>query len=104
VESIIPFLGPNNLIIIESTIPPLTCRDRITLMIENATDLIVGKTVHLAHCPEHILPSNIFEEIVNNDRIVGAINREAREMAVKMYATFVKGKLLTTDDVTAELV
>jgi UDP-N-acetyl-D-mannosaminuronic acid dehydrogenase len=104
VESIIPFLRPGNLVIIESTIPPLTCRERVTPMIEKATDLVVGETLHLAHCPERILPGDIFYEIIHNDRIIGAINEEARDMAAEMYATFVKGELFKADDVTAELV
>ncbi|MBN1122102.1 MAG: nucleotide sugar dehydrogenase [Anaerolineae bacterium] len=104
VESIIPFLRPGNLVIIESTIPPLTCRERVTPMIEKATDLVIGETLHLAHCPERILPGDIFYEIIHNDRIIGAMNEEARDMAADMYATFVKGELFKTDDVTAELV
>ncbi len=104
VESIIPLLRPGNLVIIESTIPPLTCRERVTPMIEKATDLVVGETLYLAHCPERILPGDIFYEIIHNDRIIGAMNKEARDMAAEMYATFVKGELFKTDDVTAELV
>ena len=103
-QDIMPFLRPGNLVIIESTIPPLTCRERITTMIEQATDLKVGETIFLAHCPERILPGDIFYEIVHNDRIIGAIDEKTREMAAEIYASFVKGALLRTDDVTAELV
>lgn len=103
-EDIMPYLREGNLVIIESTIPPLTCRERITPMIEAATDLKVGETIYLAHCPERILPGDIFHEIVHNDRIIGGIDGKTREMAAEVYETFVKGKLLLTDDVTAELV
>jgi UDP-N-acetyl-D-mannosaminuronic acid dehydrogenase len=103
-QDIMPYLRPGNLIIIESTIPPLTCRERITPMIEGATDLKVGETIYLAHCPERILPGDIFYEIVHNDRIIGAADEKTREMAAEIYASFVAGELLRTDDVTAELV
>ena len=102
-QSIIPYLRPGNLVIIESTIPPLTCRERVTPMIEKQTDLVVGETVYLAHCPERILPGDIFHEIVYNDRIIGGINENTRDMAAAVYASFVKGELYKTDDVTAEL-
>lgn len=104
VESIIPHLRSGNLVIIESTIPPLTCRERITPMIEQETDLVVGETLYLAHCPERILPGDIFHEIVHNDRVIGGINQITQDKAAAMYASFVKGALYKTDDVTAELV
>ncbi len=104
VQSIIPYLRPGNLVIIESTIPPLTCRERITPMIEKATGLVVGQTLYLAHCPERILPGDIFHEIVYNDRIIGGINEKTCDLAAEVYASFVKGELYKTDDVTAELV
>lgn len=103
-QSIIPYLQPGNLVIIESTIPPLTCRERLTPVIEAQTDLKVGDTLYLAHCPERILPGDIFHEIIHNDRIIGGINQITQEKAAAVYASFVKGDLYQTDDVTAELV
>jgi UDP-N-acetyl-D-mannosaminuronic acid dehydrogenase len=91
-------------VIVESTIPPLTCRERVTPMIEQKTDLVVGETLYLAHCPERILPGDIFHEIVHNDRVIGGIDQITQDKAAVMYASFVKGKLYKTDDVTAELV
>lgn len=104
VESLLPYLRPGNLIIIESTVPPLTCRERITPVIEARTGLTVGEDVFLAHCPERILPGDIFHEIVYNDRIIGGINEKTRDLAANVYASFVKGNLYKTDDITAELV
>lgn len=104
VQSLLPYLRPGNLVIVESTIPPLTCRERVTPMIEQATGLKVGEDVYLAHCPERILPGDIFYEIVHNDRIIGGINAETQDLAAEVYASFVKGALYKTDDVTAELV
>ncbi|MGF1506272.1 MAG: nucleotide sugar dehydrogenase [Anaerolineae bacterium] len=102
IESILPYLRAGNLIIVESTIPPLTCREVITPMIEEATDLRGGETVYLAHCPERILPGDIFHEIVHNDRIIGGVNVETCEKAADVYRSFVKGEMLLTEDVTAE--
>lgn len=101
-ESITPFLKPGNLVILESTVPPLTCRDFMTPILEKS-GLKVGENLHLAHCPERILPGDVFYEIVHNDRIIGAADQKARDLATAVYATFVKGNLYQTDDVTAEL-
>jgi UDP-N-acetyl-D-mannosaminuronic acid dehydrogenase len=103
VDSIAPYLQTGNLVIIESTVPPLTCRNVILPLIEK-TGLKVGADVFLCHCPERILPGEIFEEIVNNDRVIGGVDGKAAEIARDIYASFVKGNLYLTDDITAELV
>jgi len=103
VESITPFLRQGNLVIVESTVPPLTCREILKPLIEKRTRLRLGVDVHLAHCPERVLPGDIFHEIVNNDRIIGGHTPEAGERAKRIYGSFVKGSIYITDDVTAEL-
>tara|TARA_B100000315_G_C14584915_1_gene592481 strand:+ start:952 stop:2190 length:1239 start_codon:yes stop_codon:yes gene_type:complete len=102
-HSILPFLRKGNLIIVESTIPPLTCMDVITPIIEENTKMEVGSDIYLAHCPERILPGDVFNEIVQNDRIIGGVNSESNKIALEMYSSFVEGEIYETDDVTAEL-
>ena len=103
VESVLPFLRSGNLVIIESTVPPLTCRQFIAPLLEK-TGLKVGEDILLCHCPERILPGDVFDEIVHNDRVIGGLDNKAAEMAREIYASFVTGDLYLTDDVTAELV
>lgn len=102
VESFLPYLEKGNLVIIESTIPPLTCREIIVPLLEKS-GLEVGTDILLCHCPERILPGNVFEEIVHNDRVIGGINRESSLAAREIYSSFVQGDLYLTDDVTAAL-
>ncbi|MBI4304589.1 MAG: nucleotide sugar dehydrogenase, partial [Chloroflexi bacterium] len=101
-ESMLPFLRKGNLVVLESTVPPLTCRNLITPMIER-TGLKVGEDVLVCHCPERILPGEVFREIVNDDRIIGGVDRKSALAAKEIYGSFVKGSLYLTDDVTAEL-
>ena len=101
VRAIVAYLRSGNLIILESTVPPLTCREIVTPLLEES-GLTVGHNLHLAHCPERILPGDVFHEIVHNDRIIGAVDEKTRDMAADLYATFVEGELLKTDDITAE--
>lgn len=103
-ESIVPHLKKGNLVILESTVPPLTCREVITPIIEQHSGLRVNVDVGLVHCPERILPGKVFEEILKNDRVIGSLSEEARERAKAIYGTFVTGNMFLTDDVTAELV
>ena len=57
----------------------------------------------MGYSPERVLPGNIVEELVNNNRIIGGINAESTERIRAFYATFVKGELSLTDSTTAEM-
>lgn len=103
IKSILPYLKPGNLVIIESTIPPLTCREIVTPLIETNTNYKVNKDIYVAHCPERILPGDIYNEILSNSRIVGGMNDSASNIAKEMYEVFVLGDINITDDITAEL-
>lgn len=103
-ESIVPFLKKGNLIIVESTLPPSTCRKVIKPLVEKGSGLEVGKNVFLAHCPERIMPGETFYELIHNNRIVGGIDPKSAELAKEVYASFVKADIDLTDDVTAETV
>jgi UDP-N-acetyl-D-mannosaminuronic acid dehydrogenase len=64
---------------------------------------VPGLDVRLAHCPERVLPGATLVELVHNDRIIGGIDADSTEAARRFYAGFVRGDLVATDDVTAEL-
>jgi UDP-N-acetyl-D-mannosaminuronic acid dehydrogenase len=102
-QSIIPFLKKGNLIILESTVPPLTV-ENIMFPILKETNLELGTELFLSHSPERVIPGRVFEELINNDRIIGGINEESSRLSMQLYRTFVKGNIHITDVTTAELV
>lgn len=101
-QSILPFLEKGNVVIVESTIPPRTINDVVAPIIEKA-GFIPGEDIYLAHCPERVLPGRILIELVENTRIVGGINEISAQKAAEVYATFVKGQILKTSAVSAEM-
>jgi UDP-N-acetyl-D-mannosaminuronic acid dehydrogenase len=103
IQSIAPFLRKGNLIIVESTIPPLTTREFVKPLVEELTGLSVPGDILLAHCPERILPGDIFKEIIWNDRLIGGINEDSTNAAEEVYKYFVKGSLYRCSDLVAEL-
>jgi UDP-N-acetyl-D-mannosaminuronic acid dehydrogenase len=100
---ICPYIRKGNIVIVESTVPPLTARDVVKPILEKNTKLKVGKDIYLVHCPERILPGNILAELIGNDRVIGGYTEEAAKLAESVYKTFVKGNIYLTDDITAEL-
>ncbi|WP_240451998.1 nucleotide sugar dehydrogenase [Halostella salina] len=102
IESIFPYLEDGDLINIESTIPPLTLCEVIIPKLRDA-GFEPGEDIQLAHSPERILPGNVFEEIIENDRVIGGVDRESVERAEKIYEPFLQGEVYRTDLVSAEL-
>ncbi|RUM44165.1 MAG: UDP-N-acetyl-D-mannosamine dehydrogenase [Hydrogenimonas sp.] len=99
-ESIIPYIKENNLIILESTSPVGTTKMVEKVLHQGGVDT---SKVHIAHCPERVLPGRIMLELVQNDRIVGGLTPEATEKTAQFYESFVNGEVLKTDAKTAEM-
>ncbi|MED3881424.1 nucleotide sugar dehydrogenase [Priestia megaterium] len=102
-KSIVPYVRKGNLVILESTVPPRTVED-VMLPVLKETGLELGSELFVSHSPERVIPGKVFEELVNNDRIVGGINEESSRLTVELYKTFVKGNIHVTDATTAEMV
>ena len=95
-------IGAGELIILESTVPPGTVENVIVRELE-----IAGKSpdvVHIAHCPERVIPGSIVHELRHNARVVGGRRPIDAEVARELYASFCVGAIHMTDCATAELV
>ncbi len=102
-ESIVNYLQPGNLVILESTVPPGTSEQLILPILENS-ELKVGKDYYLVYCPERAIPGNTIYEMINNDRIIGGIDKSSTDLARELYSSFVKGEIYLTDIRTAEII
>jgi UDP-N-acetyl-D-mannosaminuronic acid dehydrogenase len=63
-----------------------------------------GADVHVAHCPERVMPGQMVRELVSNDRIIGGMTDECSNSALALYESFVSGQAFLTDCRTAEFV
>jgi UDP-N-acetyl-D-mannosaminuronic acid dehydrogenase len=101
-ESIVPYLREDNLVILESTVSPGTTREIIVPVLERS-GLKAGAQFQVAHAPERVLPGQIMRELVQNDRILGGIDKRSAERARELYSKFVSGDIYLTDSTTAEM-
>ncbi|MFZ3452653.1 UDP-N-acetyl-D-mannosamine dehydrogenase [Arthrobacter sp. 7Tela_A1] len=107
-RSIAPQLNGDELVILESTSPPGATQHLGDYLISLRPDLSLdpdsGKPLlHVAHCPERVLPGRVMVELVTNDRIVGGLTAAAAEMARDLYSVFCEGSMHVTDAKTAEM-
>jgi len=99
--AILPLLKEGDLYIIESTSPVGTTEKMMGYIYEERPEL--NKKLHIAYCPERVLPGNVMHELVHNDRVIGGVDENSTEKAVTFYSKYVKGKLHRTNARTAEM-
>lgn len=94
IDSIVPVLKKGNLVLIESTSPVGT------------TDALAHRLpgIHIAYCPERVMPGNLLKELTSCDRIIGGIDPLSGQIAASFYKSFCEGALHLTSAKMAEAV
>ena len=101
-RAIAPALRPDNLVLLEST-SPVGTTEQVAQVIAEASGLS-SEQLHIAYCPERVLPGRILQELISNDRVIGGLTPAAAQAGLAFYASFCQGELLATTARTAELV
>ena len=110
VRSIAPVLQKGELVILESTSPIGTTEKICQWLAQERKDLSfpdrVGNNadIQVSHSPERVLPGNVLEEIVNNDRVIGGISQNCTMRTRQLYKLAVEGECLLTTAATAEFI
>lgn len=100
-NAIIPILKEGDLYIIESTSPVGTTEKMMDLIYTERPEL--KNKLHIAYCPERVLPGNVMYELVHNDRVIGGVDDDSTQKALAFYRQFIKGDLHETNARTAEM-
>jgi len=110
-DAIAPVLSSGNVVILESTSPVgaterlagrlAGLRPDLSFPPERHADPL---DVHVAHCPERVLPGRMVRELIENDRIIGGMTEACAGHAEAVYRIFLRGQPIRTDAPTAELV
>lgn len=100
-RAVLPLLKAGDLYVIEST-SPIGTTDKMKELIYRERPELEGK-LHIAYCPERVLPGNVIYELVHNDRVIGGIDPASTEKAIEFYSRFVQGQLHRTNAKTAEM-
>ena len=109
VNSVAPKLRPGAIVVVESTSPPGTTQQVADWLGALRPDLRMPQNgdghsdVHIAHCPERVLPGSIMVEMVLNDRVIGGITARCAEKAAEIYRVFCQGEIQLCDAASAEM-
>jgi len=109
-KAIAPTLRPGALVVLESTSPVGATEQMVTWLSAARPDLRFPTPndagdvdVHVAYCPERVLPGKILQELVENDRILGGLTPACAQKAQTLYQTVVKGQCVVSNARTAEM-
>lgn len=108
-ESLAPVLQKGALVVLESTSPVGATEQMTHWLAALRPDLrfpTKGETdpeIHIAYCPERVLPGRIMVELVKNDRVIGGMTPACSARARELYEIFVEGECVVTQSRTAEL-
>jgi len=92
-ETISRGLKRDQLIIVESTVSPLTTEEDIVPILESS-GLKSGEDFMLAFCPERIDPGNKKFKLRNIPRVIGGINKKSTEKAIEFYNSILDAEVL----------
>lgn len=98
VKSVMEICPKAATVVIESTVSPGTIEKFVRPIVDEN-----NKNIQLVHAPERIIPGNMVYELLNNNRTIGADNREIGIKIKDIYSSFCKGEIVVTDIRTAEM-
>lgn len=102
VSSVLEVCPKGSVLVIESTVSPGTIDKYVRPIIEKK-GFIIGEDIHLVHAPERIIPGNMINELIHNNRTIGADDAAIGERIKKLYASFCRGEIVITSIKTAEM-
>jgi UDP-N-acetyl-D-mannosaminuronic acid dehydrogenase len=101
-ENVANNLRREQLVVIESTVPPGTT-DSFAKQALERSGLRVEEEFYLAHVPERIAPGRAVEELLNTPRVIGGVGPRSTQKAFEVYSR-INPNLYLTDATTAEFV
>lgn len=102
VQEIMAVCRKGAVIVVESTVSPGTMDKHVRPVVQ-AAGMVIGEDIHLVHAPERIIPGNMVQELLHNNRTIGADDRAVGERVKSWYASFCQGEIVVTDIRTAEM-
>ena len=107
--SIAPVLKQGDLVILESTSPVGTTEQMADWLASARPDLSFphqtgdDADIHIAYCPERVLPGQVMVELFKNDRVIGGMTASCAQRACELYKLFLTGECVVTQARTAEM-
>jgi len=110
VESVVEHIGKglskNDVIILESSVPPGTTEGIVKDILEKNSGLKAGKDFGLVFSPERVMSGSIIEDFTTKyPKIVGGLNESSSDTVIALYSSVITNKIIKVRDAkTAETI
>ncbi len=92
VESIVPYMHKEMLIVLESTTYPGTTEELLKPILETS-GLKCGEDFYLAFSPERVDPGNLEYKTKNTPKVVGGVTEKCTEIAATLYESILEAPI-----------
>lgn len=92
VESMLPYLHRDMLVVLESTTYPGTTKELLQPLLES-TGLVCGEDFYLAFSPERVDPGNLLYKTKNTPKVVGGVTAKCTEIAAVLYESVLEAPI-----------
>lgn len=100
IDTIADGLSPGDLVVVESTVPPRTCRDVVFPRLRDASD-VDADAFGLAFCPERTASGTALADIRGTyPKIVGGIDEPSTRAARQVYEVVTDNEIVPVSDAT----
>lgn len=100
VDTIGEGLSPDDLVLVESTVPPRTCEDTLVPLLSEVSGL-APDAFGVAFCPERTASGRALEDITGAyPKVVGGVDDASTRAAVRLYEELTDNEVIAVDDAT----
>ncbi len=92
-------LKKGQLIILESTVNPGVCEEIIVPILEESSNMKVGKDFYLAHCPERINPGDKNWNVQNIPRVIGSTDSVGLKKGLNFYKSIIDAEITPMESI-----
>jgi UDP-N-acetyl-D-mannosaminuronic acid dehydrogenase len=86
-------LRPGTTVVVETTVPVGTTRERIAPALAAASGLEPERDFHVAFSPERVFSGRVFEDLRRYPKLVGGLSEAGEARAVELYAAFLEAEV-----------
>ncbi|RWX73448.1 MAG: UDP-N-acetyl-D-mannosaminuronic acid dehydrogenase [Candidatus Methanosuratincola subterraneus] len=103
VKSVGKMLKKGDLVVVETTVPPLTTEELVLRWLEEESGMHLGE-FYLAHSPERIMSGNCISRLREFPKVIGGVDKKSGIVAFEMYRKFIPNLHLVSSARVAEFV
>jgi UDP-N-acetyl-D-mannosaminuronic acid dehydrogenase len=87
-KSVGRILKKDDLVVLETTVPPKTTEDRFKTILEKESNLIAGKDFYLSYSPERIMTGDSIDRLKNMPKVISGYDKVSLDKIKELYSLF----------------